>query len=90
MIVHVILSSRILTLTQEEFRSEFVHEDGQDDGARDAGEANVHGVQVNGRRDCRVAPVRIEESGVVRQSGYYAHRCGLAGIRVLKLLESVN
>jgi len=67
-----------------------VHEEGQDDGAGDAGEAYVHGVQVNGRRDYRVASVRVEEGGVVRQSGHYAHRRGLAGIRVLELLESVE
>jgi len=79
-----------LTLTQEEFRSESVHKYGQDDGAGDAGEAYVYGVQVNGRRDYRVASVRIEEGGVVRQSGHYAYRRGLAGFRVLKLLESVE
>jgi len=67
-----------------------VDEDGQDDGAGDAGKADVDGVQVNGRCDDRVAAVNVEKGGIVRQTGYYAHRCGLTGIRVFELLESIR
>lgn len=79
-----------MSLTQEELRAQFMHEKGQDDGARDAREADVHGVQINGGRDYRVASIRVEESCIVRQGGHYAHRCGLTGICMLELLESVE
>jgi len=67
-----------------------VDEDRQDNGAGDAGKADVDGVQVNGRRDDRVAAVNVGKSGVVRQTGHYAHRCGLTGIHVFELLESAQ
>lgn len=66
-----------------------MHEDRQDNGARDAGETDVHGVQVNGGPDRHVAAVRvIVLRGVARQSGYYAHRRRLVGMHHLELLES--
>jgi len=67
-----------------------VDEDGQDDGTGDTGKADVDGMQVNGRRDDRVAAVNVGKSGIVRQTGHYAHGCALTGIRVFKLLESVR
>lgn len=74
-------------LTEDQLSAQFVHEEREDEGPGDAGDADQDRVFVDRLGDLGRAAEGVDVGAVVRQLGHDAHRGRLSWVLRLELLE---